>query len=147
MDSVTLWIEATLDEAYRTNNRELYEKAQKAIQILAKLNLNIYRRTYYNKEIGRLKEKISQMAVKLQLEAQVRDIEDKKHQETEKKFGLLDKLRGKQRLRDAIVRNLELQIIFISQNLIQVSPLVIRQNILFSFYFGNSFSFLLNQKL
>ena len=109
MDSVTLWIEATLDEAYRTNNRELYEKAQKAIQILAKLNLSIYCRTYYNKEIGRLKEKISQMAVKLQLEAQVRDIEDKKHQETEKKFGLLDKLRGKQRLTDAIVRNLELQ--------------------------------------
>ena len=66
MDSVILWIEATLDEAYRTYNRELYKKAQQAIQILAKLNLSIYCRTYYNKEIGRLEDKISQMAVKLQ---------------------------------------------------------------------------------
>lgn len=108
-NSIVSKAESMLDEAYKTRSRALYTRAQNAIQALSGVNLSIFSRTYQSKGIVELKDKISQIAVRLQSEGQISEIDTKRKEESEKRFGLLDRLRGKQRLRDATVRNLELQ--------------------------------------
>ena len=122
-NSIIAKAESMLDEAYKTRSRALYTRAQNAIQALSGVNLSIFSRTYQSKGIVELKDKISQMAVRLQSEGQISEIEAKKKDESEKKFGLLDKLRGKQRLRDATVRNLDLQRQYIQKTMDTPKPM------------------------
>lgn len=122
-NSIIAKAESMLDEAYKNRSRALYTRAQNAIQALSGVNLSIFSRTYQSKGIVELKDKISQMAVRLQSEGQISEIEAKKKDESEKKFGLLDKLRGKQRLRDATVRNLDLQRQYIQKTMDTPKPM------------------------
>lgn len=122
-NTVVAEAESMLNEAYKTNSRKLYKKAQKAIQVLAGVNISNFSRTYHSKGIGELEDKISQMAVRLQSEGQIAEIDAKKKEEAEKKFGILDKLRGKQRLRDATIRNLELQKQYIQKTMNNPKPM------------------------
>ena len=102
-------IEDMFSEAHKTYSSRVYERAENALLVLSNLDFPLLSREYGRRSIGELKEKISKMAGGIQAEAEIKNLDERRKQESEKKFGLLDKLKGKQRLRDATVQNLSLQ--------------------------------------
>ena len=100
-----------------------YKKAVDSIDTLERLDFSKLAKEYHIRGIWELKERISQMAVKLLSERQIDEINLKLKEEAEKKFGPISMLRGKKRLRDVTVRNLELQKQYIKETMNNPKPM------------------------
>lgn len=100
-----------------------YKKVVDSIDVLERLDFSKLSREYHTRGILELKERISQMAVKLLSKRKIDEINQKKKEESEKKFGLINILRGKKRLRDVTVRNLELQKQYIRETMNNPQPM------------------------
>lgn len=122
-NSIIEQAEDMLNESYRIYSKELYQRAKGAIQALSELDYSKLAKAYYTNGFSELEEKISQIAVKLQSDGQIKEINDKKKEEEEKKFSIIDRIRGKSKLRDATVRNLELQKQYIKKTMHNPKPM------------------------
>ena len=97
------------NEADRVHISRIYKRAEAGLTALSSLDFGKLSEEYRKKGITELKEKIASRASELQAKSQLKELDKKKKEEAQKKFGLWDKLRGKQRLRDATIANLDIQ--------------------------------------
>ena len=103
-------IENTFSIAYEKQSYKLYKTAEKMLFTLGNLDFSLLSREYSKRSIYKIKEKISKLAVELKADAEVKNLEKIKDIELNKKFNFLGKMLGKQKFRNAIVKNIELQI-------------------------------------
>lgn len=106
---ITYTIEDMFNEADRVHSSRLYSRAEAGLTALSSLDFGKLSEEYRKKGITELKEKIASRALELQSKSQIKELDKKKKEEALKKFGLWDKIRGKQRLRDSTIANLDLQ--------------------------------------